>query len=149
MVAKTRKRLDRPEPVIGLLTTKSYRNWLIDPSIKIAADIKDNEGRIITKAGNIINPLAYVTLRSTFLFYDGDNKVQVNWVKEHLRKLNNEAKKTKLVLINGSISEQGKVFNRRIYFDQKGILTNKLSIKHVPAILTQNGNKLKVEEVVP
>lgn len=151
MVSNTKKRLDRPEPA-GLPTTKSYRQWLVDPSIKISKDILDHKGRIIAPAGTIINPLAYATISSTFLFYDGDIKVQVNWVMEQLRKLNQEAKKgkkVKLVLVNGSISEQGKLFNRRIYFDQKGILTTKFAIKHVPAILTQSGMKIKVEEVVP
>jgi conjugal transfer pilus assembly protein TraW len=41
-----------------------------------------------------------------------------------------------------------KKHNVRFYFDQKSILTLKLGITQVPAIVTQNGMKLRIEELV-
>lgn len=39
------------------------------------------------------------------------------------------------------------VENQPVYFDQTGKLTKKLGIKHVPAVVTQEGLKLKVSEI--
>jgi hypothetical protein len=36
-----------------------------------------------------------------------------------------------------------------IYFDQFGKITKKLAISQVPAIVTQDNNLLKIEEVFP
>jgi len=34
-----------------------------------------------------------------------------------------------------------------LYFDQEGVLTHKLGIKQVPALVTQVGHFLKIEEI--
>jgi conjugal transfer pilus assembly protein TraW len=54
----------------------------------------------------------------------------------------------KLILINGSVLDQEKHFKKPIYFDQAGKLTSRFGITHVPAIITQEGMKLIVTEVM-
>jgi hypothetical protein len=39
------------------------------------------------------------------------------------------------------------LLREKIYFDQKGLITTKLKIKKVPAIVAQEGKGLKIEEV--
>lgn len=146
MVAAVKKRSDRPTPVKDISSTKAYRKWFIDPSVSIKNDILDAEGKVVVKAGTAVNPLNHVTLKSTFIFYDGDNKTQTAWAMKQDKLLKG---RTKLVLINGSIVEQIKLFKKKVLFDQNGQLVNKLKIQHTPALAAQEGLQIKVEEVVP
>lgn len=146
MVETIKKRSDRPTPVKNVSPTKMYRKWFIDPSISIKNDITDAGGKIVIKAGTVVNPLSHASLKSIFMFYDGDNKVQVAWAMKQDKILKG---KTKLILINGSIVEQINIFKKKILFDQNGLLINKFKIQHTPALASQEGLQIKIEEVVP
>lgn len=143
---KVARKADRPEPVSGITKTTELKIWNEDPSIVVPNDLYDAEGRVFAKAGTIINPFKYITLHSTLIFFDGDDKSQVELAKSLNKKLN---RKTKLILVNGSITRQRKQFDQPIYFDQSGNLTAKFHIKHVPALIKQDGVQLKIMEVVP
>ena len=52
-----------------------------------------------------------------------------------------------LILTQGSISEQTKAHNQRVYFDQGGQLVQRFGITHIPARITQVGEKLRITEV--
>ena len=84
--------------------------------------------------------------RNTWIFYDADDKLQVNLVLQEDQKLKG---KDKLILVNGSIFTQMKLFKKRIYFDQYGKFTARLGIMHVPAEVRQKGEVLEIIEVVP
>ena len=86
-------------------------------------------------------------MREALIFIDGNDKSQTEYGLSKYKELN---EKVKIILINGSptdlmIEHKNKT---QFYFDQDGVLTNKLGIKHVPAIVTQDGLRLKVTEVV-
>jgi len=141
-----REHVLRPTPVEGLSRTTEYRKFMYDPSIILSRNIADNSGNIIYKRGQRINPLSRVSLHSTLLFFNSDDELQVKFV----RSLDHDLiKKTKLILVRGSIIEQSKIWNRNIYFDQKGALVRKLGIKHIPAMVKQQGLFLQVEEIKP
>lgn len=146
MVETVKKHVERPIPVAGNARTRQYKTWDYDPSVMIPYDIKDASGNVLTPAGTIANPLKTVSLKTALIFYDGDDKEQIDWAIRTDKKLYG---KDKLILVNGSVAQQSKVFNRVLFFDQQGRLTNKFKIQHVPAIVTQNGLQLKVEEIVP
>lgn len=141
-----KKQADRPRPVIGVSRTKIYKKWDYDPSVKIPYDIKDIYGNIIAYTGTIINPLSIFSLKKALIFYNGDDKDQVSWAIRTDKKLEF---KDKLILVQGSISAQAQKFQRNIFFDQQGRLVQKFNIRHVPAIVTQKGMHLKIEECVP
>jgi conjugal transfer pilus assembly protein TraW len=138
--------LDRPMPVSNISATTKYRKWFINPSTVIANDIKDSQGKIIVKVGTVVNPFNYISLRSTFIFYDGDNKSQITWAMSKVASLKNKAK---LILVKGSIIEQHKLFRKKILFDQNGRLVDKFKIKHTPATAMQHGMQIIIEEQVP
>jgi conjugal transfer pilus assembly protein TraW len=146
MLTTVKKRMERPEPVYGITVTKKYRSWLIDPTVKFEHDISDAEGKVVVKKGTVINPFKNITLKKAYLFYAGDDKNQTAWAIKKDKELQS---KDKLILINGSIIEQSKIFKKRIYFDQHGRLVTKFKIKHTPAIVTQEGMQFKVEELIP
>jgi len=146
MIETAKAHTERPAPVVGISPTKTYRKWFVDPTITFEHDIKDIEGHAIVKAGTVVNPLSRTTLKNAYIFYDGDNKAQIAWVIKKDKLLRG---KDKLILVNGSIAEQSNLLKKRIYFDQHGRLVNKFKIKHTPAVITQEGLKFKVEELVP
>ncbi len=145
-VERIKKHADRPTPVNNILPATKYRKWFIDPSTVISNDIKDTEGKVIAKAGTRINPLRHVSLRSVFLFYDGDNKSQVSWALKQNELLKG---KTKLILVKGSITEQFKIFKKKVLFDQHGRLVDRFKIRHTPALAMQDGMQIRLEEIVP
>jgi conjugal transfer pilus assembly protein TraW len=134
----------RPMPISQVTHALETRSWLYDPSLTVPYDLTDSAGRIIAKSGTTINPFNLISLHKALVFFDGDDAKQCVWVKELDKKLSG---KTKLIMVNGSIANNERFFSKPIYFDQEGKLVTKLSIKHVPAFVQQNGLFLKITEV--
>jgi conjugal transfer pilus assembly protein TraW len=42
-----------------------------------------------------------------------------------------------------------KAWRTPVYYDQQGVLTRRLGIKQVPAIVSQEGQRLRIDELVP
>lgn len=142
---KARTYRDRPTSVVGITKSKVSISRQYDPSIVLDHDvIASNSGKVIARTGTRINPLVYRSLSNTLIFYDSDDKDQVKWVLAKDKALKG---KTKLILINGSVINQEKRFNKPIYFDQSGKLVARFGIQHVPAIVTQEGLYLRIKEV--
>lgn len=147
---KTKTTIERPKPVEGLSKAKETRIFYYDPTYIVPEDLKDHAGQIFYKKGTKINPLETVSLSQNLLFFDGDDDEQVAFAKETLKEKSKETLKessVKLILVKGApiaLSEELKV---PVYFDQFGLLTKKLEIHHVPAFVTQEGMRLRIEEI--
>ncbi len=140
------KKMDRPQAVVGLKRTNEPHTRLFDPSMQFPYDIKNSDGQIVVPKGTMINPLDTVLLNETLIFYNADDPEQVTWAKQLDQQLKG---KDKLILVKGSIIEQIKLFKKPLYFDQEGRLTKRFNLKQVPALISQQGNRLKIEEVQP
>lgn len=75
------------------------------------------------------------------IFIDGENEKHIKWAIAKL----SDAKiyrheQGKIVLIKGAPLDLQKRLKQEIYFDQFGLLSRRLKIKHVPAIVYQNRN---------
>ncbi|EKE01924.1 MAG: hypothetical protein ACD_21C00022G0003 [uncultured bacterium] len=132
----------RPAPVVGLTTTKNPKTFYYDPTYVLAKNIEDEKGKIIAKAGTVINPLDTVTLHSVWFFLDADDKRQIQWALENAKKHDY----VKYILVCGNIKDAGEALGDRIYFDQNGLIAKQLGIKHIPCIVKQEGKKLKIQE---
>jgi conjugal transfer pilus assembly protein TraW len=144
--SRVSQHIDRPIPLTHIKKTTSPQSWAYDPSIIVPYDLHDTQGNVFAKAGTRVNPLTMVTLHTALAFYDANDEEEVKWA----RKINQQyAGKIKFVLVNGSISSQEKILAAPIYFDQEGRLTSRFHIKHVPALVYQEGLHLKIEEVLP
>ncbi len=135
---------DRPHPVEFITRATKDASWNYDPTITVPYDLANENGRVFAKAGEKINPLHIIKLHSSLVFFDSDDEKQVSWVQNYLRI---RKEKVKLILVKGSISEVEKKFKTQIYFDQEGKLTNRFHIQHVPVIVQQDGDNLKISEV--
>lgn len=144
--ARVAKQIDRPQAISNIHRTVIAKSWRYDPSILVPYDLKDTDGNVFAKAGTRINPLSFTKLHTALVFYDGDDKEQVEWVKQINKKYDG---KTKLILVNGSIIEQEKTFHQPIYFDQQGRLTTTFHITQVPSVVYQDGMELVIAEVTP
>ena len=124
--------------------------------------IEDDKENVIIRSGTKVNPLDTIPLSSNLLFFDGEDKEQITWIKAQIERKTEREKRTKktkdmkrakrrkeikLILVNGSIKSQSEIFNRPIYFDQGGRLIARFGIEHVPARVSQKGNVLLVEEL--
>lgn len=137
---RTIARVNRPDPVTGIVRASEARRWQFDPTITLAADIRGVKGELIHAAGTRVNPLDSVQLRGDLLFLDGDDPDQLAWA------LKQDAD-AKLILVKGAPLELMKARQRRFYFDQGGKLTAKFGIKSVPARVRQDGGLLEISEI--
>jgi len=135
---------DRPTPVVGLTPATESKSWLFDPSIVLDHDVVSQNGKIIAIQGTRVNPLVHVSLSKTLIFYDADDKKEIEWLAQIDKKLKG---KEKFILVKGSVLNEEKRMLKQIYFDQSGLLTARFNIKHVPALVSQEGTYLRISEV--
>lgn len=151
LVKKAAKAIHTPQPVKGITKTATDRTFYYDPSMTAPYDLKDHHGRVFHQAGTKINPLKFRALPAPLIFIDGEDKAQVSWAQTFLVETVHlqSSSPPKIILTSGSPFKLMKQWNQRqrVYFDQAGRLTDKLGISHVPAIVTQEGLKLKVSEI--
>ena len=93
------------------------------------------------KKGTKVNPLDYNFFHNSWIFIDGNDPKQVDWLKE------DQLDGNKLILINGSPIKLSEQLEMPVFFDQLGVITTKLNINAVPAIVTRSKDKLKIEEI--
>lgn len=120
----------------------AYRSFLVDPSYTLERDIKDADGNILFRKGYTFNPLEIKPLTKTLCFIDGDDKEQVEWLKQYCGK----GVEFKNILVNGDYEKVAKDVGERMYFDQKAYLLTKFRIENLPAVVRQSGKYLYVEE---
>lgn len=142
--ARVIRHSDRPIPVSGVSKALQNKTWLIDPSITVPYDLRDGQGRVFAQQGSKVNPLALISIHHPMVFINGDDLSQIQWLQ---RTLNGKLKRIKLVLTSGSISELSKRLHQPVYFDQGGKLIANFHIQHVPAVVEQEGLKLKISEI--
>jgi conjugal transfer pilus assembly protein TraW len=138
---RTIARVNRPEPVAGIIHAASLRSWQFDPTISAERDIADQKGRIIIARGTRVNPLDTVPLRAPLVFLDGDDPAQLAWASARYGKTN-----AKLILVRGAPLALMKARQRRFYFDQGGALVTHFGIRAVPAVVEQQGRVLRITE---
>lgn len=129
--------------VPGLSTVTEYASRLIDPTVTYAKPITNDEGAVIVPAGTRINPLDVVTLHERLVFFDGRDPAQVKAVQALADR---DGTAVKPILTGGSWFDLTKSWKRQVFFDQQGRLTQRFGITRVPAVISQQGNQLLLEE---
>jgi len=130
---------------LGLPRVVKSRSFLFDPSITVPYDLQDAEGRVFQKAGTRVNPLEHMTLTKRIAFVDAADPVQLDWLRKQLA----APGAVKLVLTGGSPETISKQLHRAAWFDQDGSLVNIFGIRAVPAVISQDGRLLRVQEERP
>ena len=138
--------VEKPRPVDGLKATVTRRRFFIDPTWILDRDIRNADGAILFARGLRVNPLDHVSLRERLVFFDGRDRRQVAFAQQALASPEGGAKP---ILIAGEPLALMRVWKRRVFYDQGGSLTRRLGIRQVPAVVSQDGKRLRVDEVRP
>ncbi len=121
-------------------------SWSGEQAERFNAIIRDNEGRVFARQGEVMNPLQYVPFNQTLYFINGDDPAQVAWMKRQTP----PTLESKIILVQGSIPEMQKALDSRIYFDQNGVLCQRLGIDQVPArVSAVPGDRFLKVEFIP
>ncbi len=128
----------RPTPVEGVTKAKLGKKRVFNPTFVVSQTIKDHQGNLIALAGTSYNPLDHKSFGDPLIFIDGDDKDQVQWA------ISQDAK---IILVNGSSLELEKAHKRSFYFDQGGVLTQKLGINEVPSLVSQEDKHLLIKTI--
>lgn len=143
--SKVEAKLKRPTAVSSVVHTLKPKTFTFDPSITVTADLKDHKGQVFHKKGEVVNPLHYSSMTKPLVFIDGDELKHIEWALKVLKKY----PLAKVILVKGEPLKLMDELGITIYFDQFGKITQKLGIGQVPAIVFQDNNLLKIEEVFP
>lgn len=134
----------------ALPRVQKARTHYFDPSIKFGQEITDYEGKVLWPAGTAVNPLEYISLTQQWVFFDGDDPAQVAWAFAYQQ--SNAGKNTGrlvLILTQGAVLELMKQWQRQIYFDQGGKLIERFGIDALPAVVRQEGKRLRIDLIEP
>jgi conjugal transfer pilus assembly protein TraW len=126
---------DREQPATGagwgIGKADKYAQRWFDPSIRLTEDLKDHNGRVFARKGDVLNPLKTVPFMQTLYFIDGDDPDQVAWMKRQVPtpdKQNYSGER--------SVPDTSVALDARIYFDQNGVLSKRFGLTRVPARIT-------------
>jgi conjugal transfer pilus assembly protein TraW len=133
-----------PHPVDGIKPVTKSSVHFFDPTVALDRDIRDVNGRLLFPAGTKVNPLAYGGLSKRLIFIDARHPDQVDFALSEAKKFPRDA----IILVGGSWLDVSRKLGAQAYFDQGGAMSRRFELSNVPAIVSQNGLMLKIEEVL-
>lgn len=136
--------VNNPRPVDGLRRAQVARTFYFDPSFTLQSNVVDATGAVLFPAGTRKNPLEVVSLSKHLLFFDARDPGQVTRARELIEHYQG---KVKPILVGGSYLDLMKRWNKPVFYDQDGTLVRKFGIAAVPAIVSQEGQRLRIDEV--
>ncbi len=146
---RAKRYFERPPAVTGLRTATKGRVRRFDPSITLSEDIRGADGRLFFAAGTVVNPADIAPFPGALLYMSGDDKRQIA-LAERLIKQKGDA--LKVILVDGSLAELMRRWERPVYFDQAGAGVRRFGLDVVPALITQKNPSdrfLTIEEIKP
>lgn len=136
--------VNNPRPVDGLRRAQAARTFYFDPTFTLQSNVVDSTGAVLFPAGTRKNPLEVVSLSKHLLFFDARDAGQVTRARELIEHYQG---KVKPILVGGSYLDLMKRWNKPVFYDQEGALVRKFGIAAVPAIVSQEGQRLRIDEV--
>jgi len=136
---------NRPRGV-SLPRTKTQTVRYFDPTVRLAQSIKDHEGNVLWPAGTSVNPLDYVAMSQQWIFFNADDPDQAAWARTYMERY---PEQVLLILTQGPVLKLMETWGVRLYFDQGGKLVERFGIETLPSVISQDGKRLRIDEVVP
>lgn len=133
-------------PVAGIVTVTERAQRLIDPSVTYTQAVTTDDGRIVIPAGTTINPLEFMGLSKTLVFFDGRDPEQADAVRQLVAQ---GGERVKPILVAGSWLDLTKDWKTQVYYDQHGTLSQRFGIRAVPAVIRQHEKMLVLDEIPP
>ena len=133
-----------PPPVTGLRATETVRTFYFDPSFTLDRNLLGPQGELLFAAGTRKNPLEVVSLSRHLLFFDARDPRQVGRARQLIALYQGRVKP---ILVGGSYLDLMQSWHVPVYYDQQGLLTRRLGITQVPALVSQDGLRLRIDEL--
>lgn len=146
MEAIAKERVNNPSPVTSVTPAARAQTFYYDPTYTLDEDAVLPCGKILHKAGTAVNPLEHMEFDRRLIFIDAREQAQIEWLKQTINLAPDNNLENKIILVGGSPIKLQEELSVPIYFDQHGSLTTQFGVKHSPAILVQEGLKIKIEE---
>lgn len=149
MIEDKQKRMraaaESPPAVDAVMPTSKPRTFYYDPSVTVDYNITGPDGEIIVPAGTTVNPLDVMKWPGKMLFIDAREERQVAYARQVRER---DGTGVKIILVGGSPADLMRSWKARVYYDQAGALTRRLGITQVPAVVAQQGKRLRIDEVM-
>lgn len=143
-LTKVKENINRPQSLNLERATEDVTHYYT-PEVYLNSPLLDEKGTIIYYAGTYVNALEKLpTYKPHWLFFNADDKAQKLWAQIEKSRYPN----AKLILTGGAIKDSEEFFRFPIYFDQQGKITQKLNITKIPARVTRERNKLRIDEIL-
>jgi len=136
--------IEHPRPLAGFKSTETAGTRYYDPSVVTEKDIVDATGKVLYARGTRVNPLDYIGWNSYLLFVDGRDEKQLAFGKKIAA---TSDRPVKIVLVAGEPLALMRKWKSTVYFDQGGKLIKRFAITQVPAIVRQEGKRLRIDEL--
>jgi len=136
--------IEHPRTLAGFKSTETASTHYYDPSMVTGKDIVDAAGKVIYARGTRVNPLDYVGWNTYLLFVDGRDEKQLAFSKKVVA---SSDRPVKVVLVAGEPMALMRKWKSTVYYDQGGKLTRRFAITQVPAIVRQEGKRLRIDEL--
>jgi conjugal transfer pilus assembly protein TraW len=134
-------------PQLPLPEAQQSHSFLVDATVQFPDDVTDPKtGTLYIRAGSTVNPLDKVKLPYTLLFFNGHSQEQVQWVQRYL--LAHEDRPLKLLVTEGDVGPLGRLLHRPIYWANQ-LMYERFGVVAVPSLVTQEGNRFRVQEIAP
>ena len=136
--------IQTPQPLPGITRVTHAHSFYFDPSIVVRDPVTDASGNVLVPAGTRANPLSVVSLSKHLLFFDATDEHQVVRARALIEHYQGRVKP---ILVAGSYLGLMRRWQLPVYYDQQGALTRKLGITRVPALVSQEGLRLRIDEL--
>ncbi|MFQ5779175.1 MAG: hypothetical protein ACE5HN_00145 [Nitrospiria bacterium] len=136
-----RKAIARQMPEIDLPEVRVPRTYVIDPSMRVNHPVTDHTGKIVVPAGGRLNPLVQLPSFRPIIVINGTRERQVAWAA-------GLSEKPLLLITAGDLFDLSRRIGRRVYPVPRGLI-ERFAIERLPVILSRDGERIRVEEVVP
>lgn len=118
--------------------------FVYTPTIKLPRTIYNTSGRLIFQQGTVINVLKQLpTYQPNWIFIDAQDAAQLQWAKNQLEQLKN----IRVILVNRPVFDAASKLQHEVFFDERGYISQKLGIKHLPARVTRQNDGLLIQEI--
>ena len=138
--------VEKPRPVHGVSSTETVRTFYVDPTWTLDRNVVDEQGKLLFPAGTKVNPLDYAPLTQYLLFFDQREKAQVAFARRFIEQ---SKARVKPILVGGEPLKLMRQWKREVFYDQSGVLSRKFLLKQSPAIVSQEGKRLRIDEIHP
>lgn len=123
---------------VPLVTEERVR--YVDPSVNVRNPLYDHTGKMISPA-ETVNPLDHISLSKSILVLREDQ------IKRVLEEMDKREEEVILLLTDGDIREASLLADQAVYRTTPFLL-RRLQIEKAPSLVTQEGKKLRVEEII-